>query len=129
MVSRSEHEANDFVVSAEVNHIFASLDIDGSESVSSGFFLDFLSRQGLLKTDIRLEGMVKYLGELNALECDRDLTIEEFAKALDSCSTLVHRAVAGKLRVPDFSGVADIIKEVFEEVEPNRSGANATYIP
>jgi glutaminase len=39
------------------------------------------------------------------------------------------RVVTGKLRVPNFEGLQKVIEEVYEIVEPNISGANATYIP
>lgn len=42
---------------------------------------------------------------------------------------MVTQAIAGQMKVPDFEGLINIIKEVYEEVQPNRSGANATYIP
>jgi len=43
--------------------------------------------------------------------------------------TVLHKALEGKLKVPDFSAFQQIFKEVFEIVEENTSGKNADYIP
>jgi glutaminase len=33
------------------------------------------------------------------------------------------------MKVPNFDGLIKIITEVYNEVKPDRSGANASYIP
>merc|ERR1719181_261505 len=57
------------------------------------------------------------------------LDLEHFNKAVKSCATLIHRAVQGKLRVPDFKSFTEGFKSVYEEVLPDKSGNNADYIP
>ena len=49
--------------------------------------------------------------------------------ATHSCSTLLHRAATGDLRVPDFGSLRACIERVYREVLPNRGGQNAQYIP
>lgn len=71
----------------------------------------------------------RYLESLGAIAADIQLSMAEFRTAISSCSSLVHDAVAGRLRVPDFALVSKVIKEVFEKIEPDISGANADYIP
>lgn len=43
--------------SAATTHLFASLDHDGTGTVSIAFFKSFLTRQGLVATDLRLDGL------------------------------------------------------------------------
>lgn len=53
----------------------------------------------------------------------------QFMHAIAPCGVLIHKAVSGTLRVPNFDELCSIIKEVYTEVEKNETGANATYIP
>jgi glutaminase len=57
------------------------------------------------------------------------MSLDDFASATSSCSTLFNRIVTGKLRVPNFDGLRQVVEKVYSIVEPNVSGANATYIP
>ena len=52
------------------------------------------------------------------------MTISEFAEATSTCASVVDSAINGHLRVPDFKGIADIIKRVYETVEPNKGTNN-----
>jgi hypothetical protein len=116
-------------ITAEVQKSFEILDVDGSFTVSSQFLINFMDRTGLLKDDVRLKEMFEYLESINAIDEDRALTIEEFALAINECHTLFHRALDGSLRVPDFKGFSEAFRQVYNIVEPNTSGHNATYIP
>ena len=49
------------------------------------------------------------LDEIDAYHEDKLLTLAEFAKATESMHSMVHKFVAGTLRVPNFGDVADII--------------------
>ena len=42
---------------------------------------------------------------------------------------LVHKTVTGTLRIPNFEQVVDIVRQVYADVEPNKGGQNAQYIP
>ena len=98
--------------------------------VSSQAFLGFLTRQGLcVTTDERFANMVRSLEELGAVAANRDLTLQEFAHAVQSCSTLLHRAATGDLRVPDFGSLRAVVERVYRDVLPNKDGENAQYIP
>jgi len=97
--------------------------------VSTKFVLEFLERTGIERTDKRLAGLVAAMDKLGGLDKDYEMTLDDFASATSSCNTLFHRIVTGNLRVPNFEGLRQVIKEVYAIVEPNRSGANATYIP
>ena len=105
--------------------MFNALDTDGSGTVSTAFLKGFLERSGLGSSDPRLQSLFDALDG----ECGSNLTLAEFARVIAPCSTLVHKACLGELRVPDFAGISAIIDEVFKTVEPNTSGENAQYIP
>jgi glutaminase len=116
-------------ISLATRQIFNALDIDGSGSVSSQFLLGFLERNGLLRGDQRLAGLMAVLSSIGGLDQDKAMTLEQFNGAISTCILLVSKAVQGKLRVPDFGAFKDVLTEIFAIVEPNESGANADYIP
>jgi len=109
--------------------LYNALVCNRSGRVSSKDFLGFLSRNGLVADDPRLATTYKYLTSINAVEADVELTMEQFTEAIAHNSTLVHKCVSGELRIPDFTHFCNIIEEVYKEVLPNTSGANASYIP
>jgi glutaminase len=73
--------------------------------------------------------MMAAFHQLNAVDANRDLTLQDFAHATHSCSTLLHRAATGDLRVPDFGSLRTVIERVYRDVLPNKGGENAQYIP
>jgi hypothetical protein len=44
---------------AAIHGLFNSLVIDGSGTVSSKFFLDFLERQGIVRSDNRISSVIE----------------------------------------------------------------------
>ena len=113
-------------VTPATRQLFGALATTHPSRVSSDFFLGFLERNGLLRDDPRLISMV---AELAALGPDHDLNLREFASATHTCSTLLQHAATGDLRVPDFGSLCDVVRQVYAEVEPNKDGENAQYIP
>ena len=125
------HDDENFATSA-TRQLFRSFQgvAGGMDNISSRAFLGFLTRQGLqTETDPRLAQMMASLTELGAVDTDKKLTLQQFASATHTCSTLLHRAVTGDLRVPDFGSLCAVIERVYEAVLPNRGGTNAQYIP
>ena len=57
------------------------------------------------------------------------MDVRAFSDAIGTCSSVVHDAVSGKLRVPDFEQLRNVIKKVYAAVLPNTDGNNADYIP
>ena len=110
--------------------MFQALVLDDSEKVSSDYFIQFLKDQGLkLDTDPRLASVNRELKMMGALENNYNFSLYEFAKVVSGAVSLLHKAIEGKLRVPDFNNFKAIFEEVFEIVEQNTSGNNADYIP
>ena len=91
--------------------------------------LNFLKNNGLHADDKRLQGFFSSLQLIDGVENDKQITLQQFCDAISSCSTLIHKCVTGELVVPDFKTLTDIIEEVYKEVEPNKGGNNADYIP
>jgi glutaminase len=117
-------------ITAATRQTFNALRTKTATSVSSVFLVGFLERTGLtVAKDPRLGGLKAALESLSALDQDRELTLAEFAHGTHSCSSLLHRAVVNNFRVPDFQTLTGIIDQVYEEVEKNTAGENATYIP
>jgi hypothetical protein len=73
--------------------------------------------------------MIEEFNKLDAINSNKQLELAEFARAVDSCGVLCHQAFAGDLKIPNFEELTEIITEVYNEVEKNKTGANATYIP
>jgi glutaminase len=110
--------------------MFSALVLDDSNTVSSKFFLEFLERSGLQRDDPRLIQMFSEMSKMGAVENDTPLDLEAFSKIVSGeGELLLSKCLSGSLCMPDFSGFTSIIKEVYEEVLPDRSGENAQYIP
>ena len=58
-------------ITADIKRSFDSLDLDGSDKVSSVFFLDFLEKTGLHRDDVRLEGLITYLKSIDGLDNEK----------------------------------------------------------
>jgi hypothetical protein len=79
-------------------------------------------------SDPRLAHLHETLGKLCAVEADIKLTLEQYDEATSQCSSLVHRAATGDLRVPSFDQVIEAVKEVYEKILPNKGGQNAQSV-
>jgi hypothetical protein len=89
---------------------------------------NFLHPHIVKANDPRLAHLYETLGKLGAVEADKDLTVEHFDEATSQCSSLVHRAATGGLRVPSFDQITKAVKEVYEKVLPNKGGQNAQSV-
>lgn len=109
--------------------IFHAMDLNGDGTVSTDFLIGFLANNGLRRGDKRLAGFFAHLDGLGAGDGDVSLSLADFHEAIATCSTLVSNGITGDLRVPDFKSLSKIIARIYEDVLPNESGENATYIP
>lgn len=95
-----------------------------ADTISSQLLSGFLKRAGLdVERDPRLATL------RDALLQDEKLGDEPFVKATADSIGLIKRAATNELRIPNFGSFVDVIKDVYEQVLPNRDGANAGYIP
>lgn len=92
--------------------------------VSTSFLESFLADNGLGRDDPRMEVFFKKIDSL-----PNDLGIHDFLQACESCASLIHGCVSDTLRVKDFASVKQVVEDVYKIVEPNKGGANASYIP
>ena len=98
--------------------MFSALDLDGSDTVSSKYFIQFLADQGLhLETDHRFASIYKELSAIGATTTDYKLTLYEFSKVVGDTKSLLYHALEGKLRVPDFQSFRSIFQEIYDIVE------------
>ena len=98
--------------------MFSALDLDGSNTVSSTYFTQFLRDQGLrLETDPRLATVYRELKRMGADSTEYKMSLYEFSQCVGSAISLLYRTLEGKLRVPDFQSFKAIFQEVFDIVE------------
>ena len=69
------------------------------------------------------------LDALSRFEDVQPISQEEFTQITNLNLSLIEKALTGQLVVPEFSNFCDQIKIIYDEVQPNKSGANANYIP
>ncbi len=109
--------------------VFEALDLNNDGTVSSTYLIQFLKNNGLHDDDKRLKGFFQFLESIDGVKNDQRLTLQQFCDAIQTCSTLIHKCITGDLVVPDFKTLTNIIEEVYKQVEPNKNGENADYIP
>eukprot|EP00397_Hematodinium_sp_SG-2012_P010934 GEMP01011060.1.p1 GENE.GEMP01011060.1~~GEMP01011060.1.p1 ORF type:complete len:724 (+),score=150.59 GEMP01011060.1:66-2237(+) len=117
------------VLSHGVQNIFASLDTTGTRTVASDFLVEFLARNGLHPTDVRLQGLFAELEKLDALKNRKMLNAVEFDECIHSCLSLVRKCVSGELVIPSFSNFTHHFERVYWEAKEDCGGNVATYIP
>ena len=116
-------------ITSRDRQIFEALDLDNSGSVSTAYLINFLKNNGLHSDDRRLRDFFSFLQSIDGVANNKQITLQQFCDAISSCSTLIHKCVTGDLVVPDFKTLTEIIEEVYKQVEPNKGGNNADYIP
>jgi len=111
--------------------LWETLRTQDPDSISSKFLVDFLRQEGLEVTnDPRFANLVEKLGgAAESLDTDKILSPRDFADVSSGCIGLIKKASSNELTVPNFTALREVITEVYESVLPNRSGANAGYIP
>ncbi len=107
--------------------IFTAAKPEGAETISVSEFWAALERSGVSRYDRRLKETLKNASQREEggrldFSAFRDLISRENA-------TLVHRALAGDLVVPDFVDFRNRLANIFEYCREIRTGAVADYIP
>jgi len=103
--------------------LFDTLQTDGSVKVED--FIAALEEVGLEMKDLRLAQSRKIL---DALKVDF-LDFDQFNQVVSPCTALIERALNDQLTIRDWEQFVSVNHEIFHEVEPIKSGANAGYIP
>eukprot|EP01083_Nonionella_stella_P081494 224534_1 len=87
-----------------------------------------LSEIGLKQNDVRLKSTIQVLNESYG-GLTGTLSMEEFEDVMSTAPRLLHRALSGKMIIPDFKEFCDELLEIYEIVQENTEGNNAAYIP
>ena len=104
---------------------FDSLRPDRSEKIPTPKLVERLHEAGLRRDDGRLQ---EVFGELES--CGKPgLDLGGFTDAIGPCRTLVEKALAGRLVIPDFSSFTAEITRLYEASRERREGELAAYIP
>ena len=107
--------------------LFRALDTEGNQQLTPQHLLSVLEDSGLTREDPRLGDLYSRLG---ALEADgKTIDLDEFVDLLGSGGLLVTRAITGALALPDFRDFSRRLIQMYEDVQENRSGHKADYIP
>ena len=112
-----------------LKNLFESLDIDDKGYIMSHILIDQLNENGLKITDKRLKNVSNQLNTLNGLRKDIELNEETFCKVVAPNSSLINKALTGKLTIPNFEDFTEKIENIYNKVKLNKDGHNATYIP
>ena len=112
-----------------LKNLFESLDLNDDGFVMSHTLVDQLKDNGLKITDNRLSGISKRLNVINGIRKDIKLNEEIFCNIVSENSSLVNKALTGKLTIPDFENFTTEIEKIYNEVIKDKSGNIANYIP
>jgi glutaminase len=107
--------------------LFDSFDRDRDDKVSQWAVLSRLQGCGLLPDDPRIQ---EALAGLTATEgTSKQISFGQFKALARHNSSLIQRAIAGNLAVPDFPALTGDLDRMYAELLPVTSGSVADYIP
>lgn len=110
--------------SCDINYLFRSLDEKGEGVVSKNDILERLENSGIAINDNRLPMFINKLDNIKG----NKVSSKDFDSLL-STGTLFERVIKGKLVIPEFKQMKKEIQDIFDQVEKNRDGKVAGYIP
>ncbi|MEM8984108.1 MAG: glutaminase A [Pseudomonadota bacterium] len=109
----------------ELASVFQAMDHDRKGKLTKDRILESLSNAGILSNDVRLSALLRRMevagGSLFGLKT--------FGSLLDSCESLISRAVRGELVIPEFQAFSESLKNIYDETRHDADGAVASYIP
>lgn len=104
--------------------LFKSLARGSNATVRCSDLVELLSSVGLDRKDKRLATFFERLDSIKS-----KMNFQEFKYLLSANEVLIRRALMRNLIVPDWSTFSTIIEEIFHEVELEKGGSVASYIP
>ncbi|MFM7087398.1 MAG: glutaminase [Cyanobium sp.] len=106
-----------------LRQLFDSVAVDGYAHAQR--IRDRLESTGLQADDRRLSVTMAKLAEWG----ERSLDIEAFADLIAAEAMMLKRAFRRELVIPEWQEFCSDIQTIYDAVAPDRSGANADYIP
>ncbi|MHC4990113.1 MAG: glutaminase A, partial [Planctomycetota bacterium] len=110
--------------------LFEALLGPGEDTICPDALRAALADAGLREDDPRLAGTRRLLEsrQRHSVEEDR-IGCDEFAEIIRPSALLLDSVLKDQLVIPDFEGLSDDLRRIFEATKANRSGAVADYIP
>ncbi|HMO37801.1 MAG TPA: glutaminase A [Saprospiraceae bacterium] len=109
--------------------LFDIMDKEGKGVIPADLFFNYLSREGILRDDLRLQNA---LNEFEVVQPQHDvynmISLIEMERMVRH-NTLVKNALTKNLIVPDFDDFCRDIQDIYDITANNTSGAVADYIP
>ena len=109
----------------ERNALFRALDERGDGTVSKDDIARRLGSCGIAMGDARLSRF----SELLDAEPTHSLDDEAFARVMTGNSSIIERAVQGRLVIPEFDKFGNEISEIYDSLVSSSEGQVADYIP
>ncbi|MEM9493230.1 MAG: glutaminase, partial [Myxococcota bacterium] len=113
-------------VDAREYRLFRSLDVARKGTISPLDLIEVFARVGLSDDDFRLRESTSALRSYRST--DR-IDYEAFCELVRPNILLIERALQGSMIIPDFHLFCDEIRAIYDQVQENRGGEVATYIP
>jgi len=113
----------------EASSLFKILDREDQQQVTTDRLWQRLAENGILQDDPRLSDLEEELDSKAAkqVECGAIDNVE--FKEIISHNSLVKKAIAKELTIPDFGDFCREIEAIYKETKKNRGGKVADYIP
>jgi glutaminase len=119
----------DVDASLNVAPLFSMIDKDGKGAVPADAFFNYLSKEGILRDDLRLQSI---LNEFEMIPRDTDIfnmiSVVEMERLVRH-NVLVKNALTKNLIIPDFDDFCKDIEEIYHVTSRNTDGKVADYIP
>lgn len=109
----------------EIESVFQAIDQDRKGKLTKAMILSSLSKAGVPLDDVRLATLLRRM----ELASHSQIGLKSFSSLLDSCESLVSRAVRGELVIPEFQEFTESLQTIFDETKSDNGGAVASYIP
>ena len=98
-----------------------------SPQLSKEKLLFFLSTNGIVKTDPRIDDTLKKLNELDIEHPFMDL--DQFIECIEPSIVLIDKVLSGQLIIPDFKDFTYSILDIYQKISKITDGHVADYIP
>ena len=98
-----------------------------NSQLSKEKLLFFLSTNGIVKTDPRIDDTLKKLNELDIEHPFMDL--DKFIECIEPSIVLIDKVLSGQLIIPDFKDFTYSILDIYQKISKITDGHVADYIP
>jgi glutaminase len=108
------------------SNLFSAIDEKCHGYIHKKQLLDLFKKRGISVKDERVREIIDELDEYSKND---KITLDEFINIVRSHISFVNRIIKGDMVIPEFGDFADTIKDIFAQIEKNKKGDVAHYIP